>query len=245
MLRLGMIACAVAVAFTSLASTATPAEREVTFRAPDGTAVYGWYREAAAGGPLIVLFHQAASSHHEYDRIVPSLNALGFATLAVDQRAGGPMFGANLTRRAFRDEPSYLAALPDMEAAVGWAAARHPREIIVWGSSYSAALVFLVAAHDARVEAVVAFSPGEYFDDKHLVRRAAAMLRIPIFADSAASTDEIAQARAILETSPSARKTQYLPRRGIHGSSTLLADRDPSGAAENRAAVTAFLRTLH
>ena len=37
------------------------------------------------------------------------------------------------------------------------------RFILVWGSSYSAALVFLLAAeHQDEIKAILAFSPGEY-----------------------------------------------------------------------------------
>lgn len=212
------------------------------FHASDAATVYGWYAGTQPSAPIVILFHQAYSSHHEYDRIAPRLNALGFATLAVDQRAGGPMFGRNLTRRAFHRDPPYLAALPDMRAAVNWAARRHPKRIIIWGSSYSAALVFILAAQDARVNALIAFSPGEYFGDKRLVRQASRKLRIPIFADSAASAEEIAQVRSILNASPSKQKVRYVPHHGIHGSSTLLEDRDPAGARENNAAVLAFLR---
>ena len=40
------------------------------------------------------------------------------------------------------------------------------------------------------------------------------------------------------------RKKQYVPKVGIHGSSTLRADRDPSGAEANWTQVTRFLRLL-
>ncbi len=214
----------------------------MTLRAADGVRVYGWYREVRAGAPVVLLFHQAGSSHHEYDRIAPKLNALGLSTLAIDQRSGGTMFGPNLTAQAAHGDKSYLSALQDLQAAADWAAQRKPRKIIAWGSSYSAALVFALAAHDDRIAAVVAFSPGEYLDDKHLVRTAAGTLSIPIFADSAADADEVAQARAILDASPSEQQTRYVPHQGIHGSSTLLEDRDPLGAGENWRQVSAFLQ---
>ncbi len=248
--RLRLIAYASAFVIAAFASASARASasaggaQEVVFHASDRAKVYGWYAQTQPGAPIVVLFHQAYSSHHEYDQIVPRLNALGFATLAVDQRAGGPMFGPNLTGRAFHRNPPYLSALPDMRAALNWAAQRHPSRIIVWGSSYSAALVFVLAAQDARVKALIAFSPGEYFADKRLVHRASHKLRIPIFADSAASAEEIAQTRSIMDASPGRQKVQYVPHHGIHGSSTLLEDRDPAGARENNAAVLAFLRRL-
>jgi len=236
--------CALAFALSLGASAQALTTRAVTLRAADGVRVYGWYREVRPGAPVVLMFHQAGSSHHEYDQIAPKLNDLGFSTLAIDQRSGGPMFGPNLTARAFHGEVPYVSALGDMQAAADWAARRHPEKIVAWGSSYSAALVFALAAHDDRIAAVIAFSPGEYLDDKHFVRTAAGMLTIPIFADSAADSDEVTQARTILDASPSQRKTRYVPYHGIHGSSTLLADRDPLGAAENWRAVSAFLRSF-
>jgi pimeloyl-ACP methyl ester carboxylesterase len=58
--------------------------------------------------------------------------------------------------------------------------------IIVWGSSYSAALVFLLAAnHRREIKAILAFSPGEYLRGSSTVRKAAAQVSIPIFVTSA------------------------------------------------------------
>jgi hypothetical protein len=49
-------------------------------------------------------------------------------------------------------------------------------------------------------------------------------------------------AKSILDVSPSAEKTQFVPQiAGVHGSSTLREDQNPAGAEENWAAVKQFL----
>ncbi|MDB5708266.1 MAG: hypothetical protein JWL96_336, partial [Sphingomonas bacterium] len=37
---------------------------------------------------------------------------------------------------------------------------------------------------------------------------------------------------------------QYVPKAGVHGSSTLIATKDPKGAEDNWAAVMAFLKKV-
>jgi dienelactone hydrolase len=218
-----------------------PPERMVVLRAADGVNVYAWYRSNASSGATILLFHQAGSSHHEYDEIAPRLNALRFATLAIDQRSGGSLFGPNLTRRDLGHDVPYESALPDLLAAIAWAHGHAPGRILVWGSSYSAALVFAAAARSRDVTALLAFSPGEYLNDKHYVRRAAARVTVPIFVDSASDAQEERAAAEIAAASPSKHKTVYVPDHGVHGSSTLLVSRNPEGSLENWLAVEHFL----
>jgi pimeloyl-ACP methyl ester carboxylesterase len=93
------------------------------------------------------------------------LATLGFNVLAIDQRSGGNAWGrTNETVKRLGKSTGYDEALPDLEAALQWAkSSGETGPIIVWGSSYSAALVFLLAAnHRREVKAILAFSPGEY-----------------------------------------------------------------------------------
>jgi dienelactone hydrolase len=218
----------------------------VTLTARDGVKVFGEvWRAAVSPVPVILAFHQAASNHAEYAPLAPRLNRAGFTVLAIDQRSGGPRFGApNRTAAALGSDPGFEAALPDLEAALAWgrtAAAGKP--VLVWGSSYSAALVFLLAArHPGEVAGVLAFSPGEYLSEPAAVHDAARRLSVPVFIDQARDGGEIAEGRSILAAAGSAVKVQFVPAiAGIHGASTLRADSDPRGAEENWAAVLAFL----
>jgi pimeloyl-ACP methyl ester carboxylesterase len=117
--------------------------------------------------------------------------------------------------------------------------------VVLWGSSYSAALVFEVAAEHPRVvAAVVAFSPGEYLEDNHAVARASAHVSVPIYVTSSPAPDEVRAAKEIAAASPAKIKTRFVPKFGVDGASTLIADRDPKGASENWARVQAFLDRL-
>lgn len=226
-----------------------PEPRRVTLRASDGVRVYAWhYRAAARTLPAILLFHQAGSNHAEYTPIAPRLAALGYHSLALDQRSGGRMWGAsNQTASELGKDVDYRAVLPDLEAALEWPLLQGlPPQSIVWGSSYSAALVFLLAAkHPSAVAAVMAFSPGEYLGDNHSVRDAAAKVQAPVFVTCALDAEELAAARAIAGAVPGSSAVQFVPAHGgVHGSSTLRRDRNPDGAEENWHAVEEFLAGL-
>ncbi len=228
---------------------ASPQPELVTLRASDGVKVYGWHYAAAdMSRPAILLFHQAGSNHAEYATIAPRLTRLGHHCLALDQRSGGRMFAEkNRTAAELGKDVDYRAALPDLEAALEWAPRQGlPATSIVWGSSYSAALVFLLAAkHPAEVAAVLAFSPGEYLGDDHSVRDAAARVEAPVFVTSAQDAEEVEAARKIAAAVPGNRAVQFDPKSGgVHGSSTLIAARNPKGAAANWKAVEGFLGGL-
>jgi len=222
----------------------------VSLKAADGVPVFGeaWLAPDQPNGkkpPVIVAFHQAGSNHSEYSPIAPRLVAAGFTVLAIDQRAGGDLFGMhNRTVDTLGHSVDFDAALPDLEAALAWGrrtAAGAP--VIAIGSSYSAALVFLLAAkHPGELTAILSFSPGEYLDGRDTVHRAARELRIPVLVDSARSPDEIAAAKSLLDAVPAVGKIQIVPQTGgVHGASTLRTDRDPAGAEENWRGVLAFL----
>jgi len=225
------------------------ATEKVVLTASDGVKVYGdFYPADSKSRPYILLFHQAGSNRAEYVPIAPRLVALGFNCLAIDQRSGGDMWGQqNETVKHLGHNGKYQDAYKDMEAALAWArSSGNKGKVLIWGSSYSASLVFLLAAkHPGEIAGVLAFSPGEYFDDKHAVRDAASKVSVPIFVTSAKDQEEIDAATSILAASPSQKKTQFIPQTaGVHGSSTLRTDKDRAGEAENWQAVEAFLGTL-
>jgi pimeloyl-ACP methyl ester carboxylesterase len=216
----------------------------VELRAADGVAISGLHT-LAMGRPraLILLFHQAESSKSEYGpEIGVKLAASGYSSLAIDQRSGGTMFGPNETVDALGKSADYRAAKADLEAALAWARVRG-LPVVLWGSSYSASLAFVVAAeHPGEVAAVMAFSPGEYFDGDPDVGAAAARVTAPVFVTSAPDRDEVAAASALMAVAPARFKRQFVPEEGgAHGSSTLRRDRNPGGADAAWHAVLAFL----
>ena len=215
-----------------------------TLRAHDGVSISALVYEARQPKGIVLLFHQAGSSKAEYATIAPRLAAAGFSALAIDQRSGGTLYGPNETVSRLGKPTTYEDAKADLEAALDWAQPRR-LPIILWGCSYSAALVFEVAAeHINQVSAIVAFSPGEFLDKSGAVARAAARAQVPIYITSSSDADEIQAGRAILSVAPARVKTQFIPKFGVHGSSTLIEARNPKGSAENWNHVLTFLSAL-
>jgi dienelactone hydrolase len=219
----------------------------VSFKAADGGTVYAdaTSAEATARG-TILLFHQAGSNRAEYLPIAPRLVALGYNVLAVDQRSGGDMWNhENQTQAARGRGTDFLDVLPDLDGALAYAQATWTGvPVIAWGSSYSASLVFFLAAkHPDAIAAVLSFSPGEYFPETS-VRDQAARTHCPVFITSASSSGEVAAGKHLLEAVPDEHKVQYVPQHGVHGSSTLRTDANPAGAAAAWTAVTEFLAAL-
>ncbi|MEO5867368.1 MAG: alpha/beta hydrolase [Sphingomonas sp.] len=239
-----------------LGSCGHPAERQapadayrapaaqLSLRAKDGATVYAARYGTANPKAVILLFHQAGSSKEEYSTIAPRLAAAGYEAVAVDARAGGGLFGTNETARALGHQADYLEARQDLQAAVDWAKTRR-LPVIAWGSSYSSSLVFPLAVESAGVvKAVLAFSPGEYFADKAFVAGSALKLSVPAYITSAPDKDEVAAASRIAHAVPRGLAVQYVPRNGVHGSSTLIAAKDPKGAASNWMPVMSFLKRV-
>jgi len=219
---------------------------EVQIAAADGVTVYADHyplsEPPSSLSPMILLFHQAGWNASEYNAIAPRLNALGFHVVAPDQRSGGTRGGrSNRTVKALGDSTDFLQAYPDLVATLAWAKQHHKGKLIVWGSSYSAALVFKLAAeHPADIQAVLSFSPGEYIGREGTVAGWAAGVDAPLFATSAPGR-EVAATAAISAAARSGTKVHHKAAHGVHGSSILREDRNKKGAAPVWEAVEGFL----
>lgn len=243
----GFIVLTVAIVMTFAPTLC--AQQSVSLTAADGVKISGTYYPAPApSASIILLFHQAGSNRWEYTPIAPRLVAAGFSSLAIDARHGGEMWGhENETVARLGKESGYLEALPDLEAALDWARKQNPsRKVIVWGSSYSSCLVFVLAAkHPGEIAGLLSFSPAEYFkNNKILVHDAAAKVNIPVFITSAKDAEEEEAAKSICDAVADKKdRVLYVPQTGgVHGSSTLRDDRNAEGAADNWVAVLAFLK---
>lgn len=220
------------------------------FPSRDGLMITADYYPAK-GAPLILLFHQAGWSRGEYRETAPWLNAQGFACLAIDQRSGGEVNGVvNATHKRALDKglpTTYLDAVQDMQATVDYAlSVLGVKTVIVWGSSYSSALAFVLSANNpGKVRAMLAFAPGEYFSrfgkSDHFIADHARKLKIPVFVTSAKK--EYENWKNIFSVIPSKEKSSFLPvTAGQHGSRALW-KKFPEHKAY-RAAVKAFLQKL-
>ena len=225
-----LAAVAMMLAGTAGTSSADDGFRSIDYPTEGGIQghadVYGSKDRSAT---LILLFHQAGWSRGEYREIAPTLVERGYRIMAVDQRSGGAVNGVrNETHyRATRMglARSYLDAYADMKAALAYARKELGAErIIVWGSSYSAALVFRLAAeHPDHVTGVMAFAPGEYFrkeEGPDYIRAFSKRVKQPVFVTS--SKKEREQVKPIFDASPAKKKILFTPAsKGQHGSRAL------------------------
>ena len=225
----------------------------VTFESSDGLEVSGdlYVANKDKSTPFIVLCHQAGWSRGEYREIAPKLGKLGFNCLAIDQRSGGEVNEVkNLTLKRARDaskETGFVDAEQDIIAALNWAKSHHADgKLILWGSSYSAALSLRIAGeHPDLIDAALAFAPSEYFKrfdkPKDWITQSATKISVPVFVTSA--KDEKKNWQAIFDAIPGDSKTSFLPEtKGQHGSRALwdkFSDSDSYWKS-----VTTFLQTL-
>lgn len=151
--------------FVSNASASEP-PTDVSATATDGTSIYGdHYPAAMPGATSILLFHQASGdSQGEYTNTANRLVNEGFEVYGWDARSGGDRFGfPNRTVTAMgASVDSYCEAYPDLVAALKYVSENGSGgPILAIGSSYSAALVFRLAAeHDDQLAGIAAFSPA-------------------------------------------------------------------------------------
>lgn len=198
--------------------------------------------------PVIVLCHQAGSSKDEYKDIAKKLAEMGFSSMAIDQRSGGDKLGGfNETAQLAKQEKKameFLDAEQDIVAAVNYMATNSGKPVILVGSSYSAALALKIGSESTKVQGVVAFSPGEYFNDKGktFIQDVLANKNFnkPLFVTS--SKAEAPQAKVFYDKAKSnpANKVHFIPtKEGVHGAKALW--KDTEGSEEYWKALGEFL----
>lgn len=243
-----LLAC---IAGLALAASAAAGPTEIEITTNDGVTIYGdvYTADRDKAAPLILLFHQAGSdARGEYSEIAASLNQNGYHAIAIDQRAGGDRFGfANRTVAGLDGtEYGYCDAYPDLEAALVYAkAAGYTGPTAIWGSSYSAALVFRLAVeHDSEVDAVLAFSAaaGPPLASCAL-QPYIEQITVPLLALRPQSEfDNESVQRQMAEFEEHGMQT-YVADPGVHGSSMLNAVRVKAPTDATWAVVLEFLQT--
>lgn len=231
-------------------SVTTP--KTITFPSSDGIAItadlYMAYPDSA---PLILLCHRANWSRGEYLEIAPKLNLQGFNAIAIDQRSGKTKNNVdNATAAAAKaaGKPTqFVDAEQDIQAAIDYVKANYAKgTFILWGSSYSSSLALvLTKANEGKIDAVLAFSPGEYFADQgkssSWITTEAQGVKVPAFLTS--KNSEQTGVNPIYNAIASTKKTYYVPSsESKHGSEALYESNDVSTWDWN--AVNKFLEPL-
>jgi len=201
--------------------------KTIHFSANDGVKITAdLYMSNSTNAPFIILYHQAGYSRGEYRNIAPKLNELGFNCMAIDQRSGKEINGVinetYLEAIKLNKPTEYVDAIPDVEAAYQYVKLGiKPNKIIIWGSSYSAALMFFLgSAHYDGVNAILAFSPGEYFKiNGKEIKTYAEKVKCPVFITSA--KNEQKQWDGIYNAVKK-EKSYFIPKeKGKHGAKAL------------------------
>lgn len=217
----------------------------VHFLSLDGMKMAGDYHEINPDAPIIILCHQAGYSRGEYIDIAAQLNSFGFNCFAIDQRAGKSCNGlVNETAKYAKERgrpTTYLDAEQDIRAAIAHVTTKYYKNnIILWGSSYSAALALKLATEIPAISHVVAYSPGEYLDGIDL-QSTLSNLDKPAYVTSAKKESE--SVKTLLSNVNPTLITQFVPEgNGVHGSKVLWRDAQDNG--EYWASIYMYLKEL-
>jgi predicted acyl esterase len=169
-LLLLIIAAAGTFATTASATTPTPtaatglgtppAVEEVKISLSDGTEIVANYYASMFSGrqaPAVLLLHQNGGNKEEWRALIPSLQAAGYAVLAVDQRGFGKTGGTRLYGKLDADALELVAWLEKQPSI-------KPGEVALIGASVGANAAILACAKLDTCKVVIGLSPGlSYF----------------------------------------------------------------------------------
>lgn len=201
------------------------AQHTITFPSEDSVLITADLYKNDKNMPYILLFHQANSSRGEYQETAQKLLKLGYNCLAVDLRSGKEMNyiqNETASRAAVQKlSTTYLDAEKDINASIEYVKKVSSNKILLLGSSYSASLVMKVANHHPDVEAVIAFSPGEYFQPKLVLKEYLINYDKPLFI--ASTSKEKPFVTELISEIPDEHVNFFVPQGGdgVHGSKAL------------------------
>ncbi|MDK2977927.1 MAG: hypothetical protein PWP52_641 [Bacteroidales bacterium] len=201
------------------------AQEKVSFIAEDGLQVTADLYQVNPERPYVILLHQAGYSRGEYKNTAHKIVKFGYNCLAVDLRSGGEVnYIQNQTAlvAVHKGYPTdYLSSLKDIEASIKWVKERSDKPVVLFGSSFSASLSLLMAKDNPDIDAVIAFSPGEFFEPEINIKTEMKDLKKPVFV--AASKREEPYIKEMFSFVPSTNKTIFVPEKGPgeHGSKSL------------------------
>ena len=226
------LSCLIVLIFSSVCFAQDEAYRTMRFDASDGVSITAdlYLAHADLNKPLIVLCHQAGWSRGEYREIAPKLNALGFNCIAIDQRSGGAVNEVKnetlASAKGSGKKTTFVDAQQDMIDTLKFVKGTFAHgKLILWGSSYSAALALKTAGDEPDlVDGVLSFAPGEYFErfgqPADWIQTSASKIQVPAFITSAKK--EYGAWKAIFESIPGDAKQKFIPTTaGNHGSRAL------------------------
>ena len=221
---------------------------KIIFSSLDSVPVYANLYHCNDTAPVIVLCHQARFNKFEYHKIAETLCAKGYNCLAIDQRSGGPIvetFNETMLKAKEKGKPvDFLDAEQDIVAAVNFASKKYRKKLILWGSSYSSTLVLYIAIVNDEVDAVISFSPGDYFvKEKGALTEKLAAFKKPMFLTSS-KEESVELSQMLSKTKLGDKQLQFIPKApGEHGSRALWKTSESN--EEYWAAINSFLASVN
>ncbi len=195
----------------------------IEFESKDGLLITADFYPVEQPKDFVLLCHRSHFHRGEYRETARRLNQLNYTCLAIDQRSGMKVLGGQnetyIRAKAQGLATGYVDAKPDVEAAVDYLYQKAQRPIILFGSSYAAALALVVGSQTDKVKAIIAYSPVEVLK-KISVAETIQHVAKPIYVTSAKS--EIEQTRDIVRLVNPQVITRFEPEiEGVHGSKAL------------------------
>lgn len=230
-----------------------PIRTSITAVTSDDVTVHGetYFGALDKSSLLVLLFHQGGSNGRgEYAEITQWLNEAGFRAMAWDQRAGGETYGeANRTALGLAEgvPDAYCDAYPDLLAALDYVLeASLAEQVFVWGSSYSAALVFRLAAERPDVvTGLLAFSPASGGPLQECrARMWIDEVTSPVYIFRPASEMERESSVEQQEILTAAGENFLVVENGVHGSSMLVDARTAHDMSSARETVISWMKHI-
>lgn len=220
----------------------------ITFPSKDGLTITADTYIIDDTSDFILVYHQAEGSRGEYLETAYDFNALGYNVMAVDLRSGLLVNDVkNETARRAKEEAYANTASDaglDVQASIEYVRDTYDYEnLFLLGSSYSAALVLVVAPeYQDDLSGVLAFSPNISLQwQGKKVKENIQDLSLPVFLTCAKS--ETVRTDFLNEFITCEEKTYFVPEgRGRHGASNLW--ESAKDHQEYWTAVTEFLQGL-
>jgi hypothetical protein len=142
-------------------------QEAVYFYADDSTRIRADLYLRDYSFPFMILCHDEAADRSEFYDIAPRLLNLNYNCLAIDLETSG--------------HQNLADARAGLHAAIAYVRRFNTLPVILFGGSRSASLCLLEASVNPGIKAIVALSPGEYFQPKIVMSDVLEKISQPVF----------------------------------------------------------------
>ena len=196
--------------------------------------------------PYIILFHTEQSSRGEFDDLADRFVKMQYNCLSVDLRTGDETgFVKNQTAIRAKEKgysDRLLTGKRDMMAALDYIYNLSRQPALLFGSSSSASLALKIADGNPKVSAILAFSPGEFFEPEFKLEDIIQNLEVPVFLTG--NENENVFLEQIISEKKQNNLNYFSPPEGSLGRGTSLLLEENPVSDEYWMAVLIFIKSL-